>query len=181
MPLKIRKEVGAIKRDLTAAFCFAVILMIAGGAGATTLQKLGDAEMAQQAGAIVIGRCVAAESQWAGKTLVTLVRVEVREALKGSPADELTVVIPGGIDDSRAVPVAVIYPGAPALFDQEHVLLFLTDSGLVPGGYDIVGFNQGKFTVVEGPSGVQLAVGKGKTMPLEQKKSQIRHHLAEGR
>lgn len=157
------------------------IALVVGAAGATTLVRMDSAQMAQQADAIVLGRCLAAESQWVGKSLVTTVRVGVGEALKGLAADEITLVIPGGVDASGPVPLAVTFPGAPVVYRNEDVLLFLQDSNLVPGGYDVVGFNQGKFSVLEDPSGSKmLSQGTSSvSVPLDQMKGEIASALAD--
>ena len=49
------------------------------------------------------------------------------------------------------------YPAAPQIHQQEDVLLFLVSEDLVAGGYSIVGFSQGKFTLAEGPQGKKVA------------------------
>jgi hypothetical protein len=49
------------------------------------------------------------------------------------------------------------FPAAPELMKQENVLLFLTAEGRVVGGYSVVGFSQGKFTVVENAKGEKVA------------------------
>ena len=94
-----------MKKYFTAVPCFAVILMIAAGVEATTLIKLGDDEIATQADAIVVGRCMSAASQWVNGTLVTQILVQVHESLKGDAGAEMNLVIPGGVDTSREVPV----------------------------------------------------------------------------
>jgi len=41
------------------------------------------------------------------------VTVAVSEALKGDAGGRLTVAVPGGVDASRRIPVAMIWPAAP--------------------------------------------------------------------
>lgn len=149
------------------------ILLIAGLASATTLVHLDDREMAAQSDAIVIGRCASATTQWVRGTLVTLINVELAESLKGLAEGELTLVIPGGVDMDREVPVSVFYPGAPSVIRDERVLLYLTDSALVAGAYDITGFNQGKYTIVESAGGQMVGRGGGDAVPLDLKRAQI--------
>src|SRR5262245_40866133 len=69
-------------------------------------------EMTEGASVIVTGKCLETRSQWIDRDLVTLATVSVTEAVKGDPSDTLTVVLPGGIDINRTVPIAVTYPGA---------------------------------------------------------------------
>lgn len=159
----------------------AAILLIAGLAEATSLIHLEDNEMAVQSDAIVVGRCASATTQWVRGTLVTLINVEVSEALKGAAPGALTLVVPGGVDMNREVPVSVIFPGAPSVVRDENVLLYLNESALVGGGYDITGFNQGKYSVVETAAGPMVTRGGGEAaMPLDAKKAQIAAALAAG-
>jgi hypothetical protein len=84
---------------------------------------------------------------------VTLATVSVSETLKGAQTGNLTVVLPGGADMNRQVPVAVSYPGAPRITPGENVFLFLNsdvDYGL---GYNVAGFAQGKFSIVSDEDG----------------------------
>ena len=105
-------------------------------------------DMVDQSEVIAIGNCVETKSVWVDRTLVTLATVSVSETLKGGEAGSLTVVLPGGVDANRKFPIAVSYPGAPRLTPGEDVFLFLTadvDTGL---GYNVTGFSQGKFSIV---------------------------------
>ena len=110
-------------------------------------------EMVDQSDVIAIGNCGDTKSVWVDGTLVTLATVSVSETLKGAESGNLTVVLPGGVDANRKFPIAVSYPGAPRLTPGEDVFLFLTsdtDSGL---GYNVAGFAQGKFSIVNDEDG----------------------------
>ena len=110
-------------------------------------------EMVDQSDVIAIGNCQETKSAWVDGTLVTLATVSVSETLKGAESGNLTVVLPGGVDANREVPVAVSYPGAPRLTPGENVFLFLNsdvDYGL---GYNVAGFAQGKFSIVSDEDG----------------------------
>jgi hypothetical protein len=110
-------------------------------------------DMVDQSDVIAIGNCQETKSVWVDGTLVTLATVSVSETLKGAESGSLTVVLPGGIDANRAVPVAVSYPGAPRLTPGENAFLFLNadvDYGL---GYNVAGFAQGKFSIVNDEDG----------------------------
>ena len=109
--------------------------------------------MTDQSDVIAIGDVVDTKSVWVDGTLVTLASVSVSETLKGDGSGSLTVVLPGGIDANRQVPVAVSYPGAPRLTPGETAFLFLNsdvDYGL---GYYVAGFAQGKFSIVNDEDG----------------------------
>ena len=75
------------------------------------------------------------------------------------------------------------FPGAPTILPDEDVLLFLDDSEMVEGGHQIVGFSQGKYSVIDDGSGGQLVAKShhsgsyGKAM--EDIKDEIRQALAE--
>jgi hypothetical protein len=110
-------------------------------------------DMVDQSDVIAIGNCVETKSVWVDGTLVTLATVSVSESLKGAETGNLTVVLPGGADMNRQVPVAVSYPGAPRMTPGENVFLFLNsdvDYGL---GYNVAGFAQGKFSIVSDEDG----------------------------
>ena len=110
-------------------------------------------DMVDQADVIAIGNCVETKSVWVDGTLVTLATVSVSESLKGAETGNLTVVLPGGADMNRQVPIAVSYPGAPRMTPGENVFLFLNsdvDYGL---GYNVAGFAQGKFSIVSDEDG----------------------------
>lgn len=150
-------------------------------------------DMVDQSDVIAIGNCSSTRSAWVDGTLVTLVTVSVSETLKGAGSESLTVVVPGGVDANRPVPVAVSYPGAPRLTPGENVFLFLNsdvDYGL---GYNVAGFAQGKFSIVndedgqpvvsrdltkmalQGNNGVRR--GGANVIPLESFKDQVKSRL----
>ena len=113
-------------------------------------------EMIDQSDVIAIGNCLDTKSVWVDGSLVTLATVSVSETLKGAGAGSLTVVLPGGIDANRKHPIAMSYPGAPRLTPGEDTFLFLSadvDYGL---GYNVTGFAQGKFSIVNDEDGQQV-------------------------
>lgn len=181
-------------RRLLALFALAVLVP---GVWATTALKLSTQEMVDQAEVIAIGRYVDARSQWVEGTLVTLVTLSVGETLKGPEGSFLTVALPGGIDASRAVPVAVTWPGAPTIMPSEEVFVFLNADQTVGGGMTIVGFSQGKFSVASDAKGRKYvtrdlrglnllsdngsARGKASVVPLEDFKAEVKSLVDRGR
>lgn len=156
-------------------------LLWAFSVNATTLLKMSPEEMAKDADVIVLGSCISAATERANGQLVTVVKIAVDESLKGSSAATLNMAIPGGIDTSRAIPVAVTVPGAPSVYADENVLLYLKHSAVVAGAYDVVGFSQGVYEVVVNASG-QKMVAQGRFMgtnaePLEKKRAEIEQAL----
>ncbi|HXQ74628.1 MAG TPA: hypothetical protein VN844_29250 [Pyrinomonadaceae bacterium] len=109
-------------------------------------------DMVNQSDVIAIGNVVETRSTWVDRNLVTLATVSVGESLKGTPGETVTVVLPGGVDTNRKIPVAMTYPGAPRLTPGENVFLFLTSDSEV-GGYNVAGFAQGKFSIVNDEDG----------------------------
>ena len=167
---------------LRQAAAFAAIAVLAASAGwATSLVELSSAQLTERSQVIAHGRCIKVESQWIGNTLMTLATIEVVDTLKGQTNNELTLVLPGGIDTERAVPVAVTYPGAPSIWSSEEVFLFLEPFEGIAGSYWPVGFSQGKLRVMRDTSGTAMVVGGRRTtssaLPLEQLKGEIRAHL----
>jgi hypothetical protein len=120
---------------------------------ATTAVERSETDLIQEATLIVTGRCTGLQSTWIDGDLATLATIAVGEVLKGAAGAEITLVLPGGIDANRPVPVATLYPAAPEVFLQESVLLFLVDEERVANGYAVAGFSQGKFTLVASAAG----------------------------
>lgn len=185
-----------MKLTLRAALGLAAGTLLATATWATTVIDKSHGTMAQEASLIVTGQCSQLASAWLGRELVTVATIQVDEQLKGQSRAEIQVIIPGGIDANRAIPIAVTVPGAPQILPGEQVLLFLADEDRVSNGYSIVGFSQGKFSVVAGPNGTKSATqdlsqlhlsgakntrsrqGKANSFPLEQIRQEIQNALA---
>jgi hypothetical protein len=172
-----------------------VAILTVPAAQATTAVERSEADMVQEATLIVAGQCTHLQSQWAGHTLVTLATIQVSEVLKGSAGSTVTVALPGGVDVNRRIPVAMSYPAAPVILQQQQVLLFLTPQELVAGSYSIVGFSQGMFSLVQDAQGKSLATqslnglklqgtngqprqSSGKTIQLDELRQRIRDTYA---
>ncbi|HEX3556074.1 MAG TPA: hypothetical protein VIA62_22885 [Thermoanaerobaculia bacterium] len=124
---------------------------------ATTALERSETDLIQESAIIVTGHCTHLQSQWVDRTLVTIATISVSEVLKGRAGAEVTVVLPGGTDVHRRVPIAMTFPAAPQMYQQEEVLLFLTLEERVANGYTIVGFSQGKFTLADNGQGQKVA------------------------
>src|SRR3954453_340048 len=179
------------RRTALVVLSLAVALAAIPAAWGTTAVERTESDMGQESALIVTGHCTGLQSQWVGRTLVTLATIQVSEVLKGSAGSTVTVVLPGGVDSNRRIPVAMTYPAAPEIFQKENVLLFLTAEDLVANGYSIVGFSQGKFTLVDSPQGKKMATqdlsalnlqgrsgsysrGTAKTLQLDELRQRIR-------
>lgn len=142
---------------------------------ATTFEKMSTAQMAEAASDIVVGTVSSMRTVWVDRTLMTLVTVSVSESIKGSGAPEVVVAIPGGIDTSRDVHVAILYPGAPMMSPNEEVALFLSADSAVANAYSIVGYSQGRFSVMRDGDEIVLAQGttSGPKLALATLKGQV--------
>ena len=101
-------------------------LLLGGASRATQLVPLDEAQLVERSSLIVIGQCTEVRSTWMGRRLMTLATVAVRETLKGEPHAQVTVVIPGGMDAQRPIPIAAVVAGTPQLAPAEEVVLFLS-------------------------------------------------------
>ena len=146
-----------MKSNLRAASGLAAGILFAASAWATTVVDKSRATMAQESTLIVTGQCSDLASAWIGRELVTVATVQVDEQIKGQSAGKIQVIIPGGIDANRAIPLALTVPGAPRILPGEQVLLFLADENRVRDGYAVVGFSQGKFSLIANPDGSKAA------------------------
>lgn len=122
-------------------------LLAAAGLEATVLNPLDNGDLVRHADAIVIGRCVKSEGKWEDRNLFTYATIAVDEVLKGEQKPSVTVVLPGGVDLSGPVPIAMDYEGGPVIAPGEEVFLFLQRIEGIPDGYSVVGFSLGKFSI----------------------------------
>ena len=136
--------------------------------------------LSQNSDIIATGRCTGTRSMWIqdGRVLVTLADIAVDDVVKGeSTTTNLTVVLPGGVDANRRIPVAMNYPGAARIADGENVFLFLKDdAGQVPGGYAVTGFSEGKYTIVSGEQGEKLVASDNISTPVKTGPGAVRGH-----
>jgi hypothetical protein len=151
------------------------------------------ADMVSQSDVIAIGNCVDTRSTWVDGSLVTLATVSVSETLKGDGSQTLTVVLPGGIDANRKIPVSMSYPGAPRLTPGENAFLFLTVDASLGNNYIVAGFSQGKFSIVNDDNGEPMVSrdlsemslrgdngvrrGQSDAIPLSSFKEQVKGYL----
>jgi hypothetical protein len=128
------------------------VWLLAAEAYATTVVRLGLEEMVGASAQIVVGTVSAAETVWVGRQIFTRYTVSVEETLLGDGRSTVSVLVPGGIDRTRRVPIGMAVAGAPALTNGERAVLLLApiDHPAVRGDLQIVGFNQGRFPIVDG-------------------------------
>lgn len=131
---------------------FFILLFRTAPTWSTTVLELDLRDMANQADLIIVGHCEAIESVWVGRMLFTRYTMAVDETVNGEDLDTVKVMVPGGIDLNRPVPIGMSVPDAPVFFPDERDVLLLTRTphpGLT-NTYSIVGFNQGRFKIREG-------------------------------
>jgi hypothetical protein len=183
-----------MQNSVRIAGVMAFVMLIAVSSEATTARQMSNEAMTTEATAIVSGRCASIRTVWSGRVLVTMATIQVTDRLKGDAAETITVALPGGIDANRRFPISMLYPGAPQIATGEDVFLFLAPNADV-GGLAVVGFSQGKFSIVNDERGervvsrnlsaVTLASpagtrrGAGTRVPLDQFKNEIRRYLGQ--
>lgn len=161
-----------------------------GEAPRVSIEKLTD-----RSELIVIGKCLTTKSTWVDRSLVTLATVEVSEVVKGNLVSTVTVVLPGGIDMNRKIPVAMGYAGAPQIMPDEDVFLFLKGGDELIDSYVVAGHSQGKLSIVTDAQGlksvsrdqtkVTLPGGPGAVRgtvsltPLDQFKTEVARYVAQ--
>ena len=134
-------------------------------------------QMTHEASAIVHGKCVATQSQWVGRSLVTEVTIMVEEALKGDVGTSLKVEVPGGVDFNRKHPIAMTYAGAPQFSLDEEAVLFLYRPVEGANGYSVIGLSQGKFSIGRDTEGAPVVTGDMINKPVQKGAGAIRGNL----
>ena len=138
--------------------CSAVLaaLLVGTAAHATTVVALSNRALAEDAVVIATGRCVELRTAWEGRVLVTVATIAVTDVLKGDPGGTVTIALPGGADANRKFPIAMTYPGAPQITINEEVMVFLAPEEGITTGLTILGFSQGKFSIVDDEQGEKV-------------------------
>ncbi|HEX2162568.1 MAG TPA: matrixin family metalloprotease [Thermoanaerobaculia bacterium] len=128
-----------------------VSLALALPAGATTIVRVADEDLVDQAPLVVVAR-VAARAPAAGGAAATDYRIEVDRVLKGAAGPDLVVRVPGGVD-ARGFGRRVY--GAPSFAPGDRALLFLEPRA--GGEHRVLHLAQGAFRVIS-RDGRELAV-----------------------
>jgi FlgD Ig-like domain/Matrixin len=92
---------------------------------------------------IIVGRVMSYEAAWDGNLIYTYYKVKVLDRVKGNPADEITVRVPGG----EVGEVILMVSDTPYLKSGEDAFLFLKQNGDVR---EVTGWYQGKYAIKEG-------------------------------
>lgn len=125
-----------------------LLSLFVGVAQATSLQRLEPSELAWIADLVVEAEVVGAQVERVeGQDyLRTVWTIRVDRVVKGgaTAGDEVDVLVLGGARGQERTDVA----GAPRFAPGERVVVFLEER---EGGYGLVGFGQGKLTLIEEP------------------------------
>jgi hypothetical protein len=125
------------------------LLLLAAPAAATTVIEKDLSELSAEADLVFVGRVAAVESRWRDeerRAIETVVTFDVLESLYGDASGQVKLPFAGGELDGLREVVA----GLPQFTVGEQVVVFATEH---PGISPIVGFHQGCFRVVTGPTG----------------------------
>ena len=111
-------------------------------AKATVLQAKSLDDKVENASSIVLGRCVTEQSRWdaSHKLILTYTTFRVEKMIKGQPAQEVTVVTPGGTIGN----VAQDAIGVPRFQPGEDHVVFVRDTR---SGPTVLYFEQGAYEV----------------------------------
>ena len=131
----------------------ALLLLPAAAVEGAVYLDLGDDQLAARTPLIVAGR-IAAAAAVPGPAIDY--RVEIEQTVRGTPPQQLTVRLPGGVRDGLALAI----PGIPRLRPGERALLFLRPRGGTgkDAAYTLSHPVLGAFSIVAGDDGRQLAV-----------------------
>jgi hypothetical protein len=128
----------------------ALFIGIAAPARATTMLPMDLDDLVVEADGIVLGTIVDIESDWSinytqnRSLLYTTYTLLVERGLRGVESGTVRFRVVGGDDGSTLLTV----PGAPHFRQGDRVVLFLR-AGIPDAISDVVGMEQGKFTVVD--------------------------------
>jgi hypothetical protein len=129
------------------------VCLLASPAAATTYQKVGDPDLADQAPVIVEAHMAGTPKLAAGYIPSTDYPFTVERAIRGASAgDLLTVRVPGG---SRPDGLSLRIWGAPRFAPEERALLFLAPNS--DGSYHVLHLMLGAFHEVAGGDGRKMA------------------------
>jgi hypothetical protein len=155
---------------------FVLLLLVPVAAEATISRAVQFDDKVEHAAAIVLGECIAQTSRWdpGHNWILTYSTFRIEKTLKGQPAQEITIVTPGGTVDNIAQEVI----GVPQFHQGEQHALFVRHS---QAGPTVLYLEQGDYQVIDdrGERVVQPAVssavlvdtGRGTAVAPEQRRS----------
>jgi len=161
-------------RPLLLATALATLLPLQ--ASATISRAIGFDEKVDNAAAIVLGKCISTSSKWdpSGKWILTYSTFRVEETMKGLPAQELTVVTPGGT--VNGIHQETI--GVPSFSNGDDHVIFTKNTSAGPtvlyfeqGAYDVETVRGERFVKPAVSAAVLVDTQRGIAVPPEQTRS----------
>ncbi len=152
-----------------------LLAALVSSAAATTIIPMSVAQMARAAAYVVEGTAGHSWSAWNPQhTLIyTYTTFKVGRALKGSPAQTITIKQMGGSAGGYTQHVA----GVRAFDSGENALLFLRPSAAGDGTFVIVGLMQGHFRIYQPAQGAAAAANIMGSLPLAQAEARVARTL----
>ncbi len=126
-------------------FMLTIMVLLVSSAAFSQVRRATTKELSEKSTAIVVGKCTKKESFWNDKhtQILTEVKIQNGESIKGKPGEEVVITIPGGRVGNTIYEVSDM----PIFQEGEEVLVFLWRH---PSGKNLVtGALQGKLTIVE--------------------------------
>jgi hypothetical protein len=132
---------------------------------ASGLKNLSLEEITAATDVIAVGTVAKKQSQWVGNHIETTIGIKAKEYWKGDLGQSFEIAQMGG-EVTQPLPIAMESNGAPKFFEGERVVLFLQKpsqapqgkgasqpdpKSKVPGSYKVVGWAQGKYTILPDP------------------------------
>jgi hypothetical protein len=113
-------------------------------ASATMLEVWDTAKLTQESKSVQIGEVTSRYSSWdpEKKMIYTYVNLRVDQTLKGKPAQEVQIRLPGGEADG----IRMIVHGVASFGNQERAVVFLQNDA--DGAPVVVGMAQGKYRII---------------------------------
>lgn len=129
----------------------ALLLIIPLTAEATISRAVQFEEKVDRAAGIVVGKCIAQTSRWdsAHNWILTYSTFRIEKTLKGAPAQEITIVTPGGTVDNIAQEII----GVPRFREGEEHALFVRHS---QAGPTVLYLEQGDYRIVADGRGERM-------------------------
>jgi hypothetical protein len=137
------------KRRYVRAACVAIALWLAATAGATTIERMPLAKMAQAATVIVRARCMGNSVLRDAGEIWTVTSFQVQETWRGDAPTQITVRLLGGSMGKITSHVS----GVPRFRPGEDVVLFLAPTKR--GDFSVVSWQQGTFRIRQADAGAQ--------------------------
>jgi len=154
----------------------AAIALLPVAAEATIARAVSFDEKVDRAAAIVYGECIKTESRWdaAHQSILTYSTFRVEKSLKGTPAQQITIVTPGGSVDG----VHQSSIGIPSFDEGAQHVIFVRNTAVGPtvlyadqGAYDVVEDGREKIVRPVASEAVRVDTQRGMAIPPEEPRS----------